>query len=395
MGTYKPGRAGVVLHDRDHAYSGYTLLVHTTDPPDVSAGQASLILLVDMDGVVVHRWVVDTSAQLAELASDGSLYYSTRDRSRIEPGGGGPAGLYRVTPKGRVSWDFHCRIDHDFCLMDNGHITVHCIMDKMVPAIGPGLRRCPYIVEVTPNRKVVWEWFGEEHLDDISRLCGIAFPLSPSVFSGYPDQSIENVAPDGSDDNSHRALGVNTLLFDWAHNNTCEVLPETPTGERDPRFRAGNILFSYRSLDTIGCIDRETGEIVWAWGRGVLDGQHQPTMLPNGHILVFDNGTLRGWSRVLEIDPLSEEVVWEYSATPRESFFSAYISGAQRLPNGNTLITEGGRDRLLEVTPLGETVWEFRSPFAQAIPSAPVHGIYRATRYSPEFVAPLLERFRA
>jgi len=374
MATRDPRARGVVVYDPDRAYAGYTLFAHTTDPPDARAGEASAILLIDMAGRVVHRWLVGTSAQLPELLPDGDLCYTTRDRSRIEPGSGGPAGLYRLTPSGHVAWRFHCRIDHDFCLMENGHLMLHCIMDKMVPAIGPALRRCPYIVEVTQDQDVVWEWFGEEHLDEIADLCGIRFPLEPTVFAGYPE---DNIA---------------TLLFDWAHNNTCEVLPETPLGRRDARFRAGNILFSYRSLDVIGCIDRQTSEIVWAWGRGVLDGQHQPTMLPNGNILVFDNGTRRGWSRVVELDPLREEIVWQYAGSPKNSLFSAYISGAQRLPNGNTLITEGGRDRLLEVTLSGETVWEFRSPFAGIVRSSAVHGIYRATRYAPEFVAPLFER---
>ena len=69
----------------------------------------------------------------------------------------------------------------------------------------------------------------------------------------------------------------------------------------------------------IGVIDRQTGTIVWAWGPGVIDGQHIPHMLPNGHILLFDNGALRGHSRVLELDPLTETVEWEYTADPPDS----------------------------------------------------------------------------
>ena len=71
------------------------------------------------------------------------------------------------------------------------------------------------------------------------------------------------------------------------------------------------------------------------------------------------------------------------------SFHSKFISSAQRLPNGNTLICEGNKPRLLEVTAEGEIVWEFHNPYrnGNALPN-----IYRCLRYPPEDVAPLLER---
>jgi len=316
-----------------------------------------------MGGDIVHEWTARTAVQLLELLPSGNLFYATRDRSDIPR-----AGLREIDPGSNVVWSFHCRIDHDFHVMDSGHLMIHCLMDKMVPSIGPELKRCPYIIEVTREKEVLWEWFGEEHIRELEELCGIRFPLRPSQFRGYSEPAIRQ------------------MLFDWAHNNTCEVLPDNPTARRDPRFRKGNILFSYRSLDIIGVIDRGTGEIVWAWGPGKLDGQHQPTMLPNGHILIYDNGALRGWSRAIQLNPLTEEITWEYTGTPRESFFSRAISGAQLLPNGNTFICEGGPGRLFEVTPEKEIVWEYRSPLR----IKGTFGIYRATRYSPEFVRPLL-----
>ena len=139
----------------------------------------------------------------------------------------------------------------------------------------------------------------------------------------------------------------------------------------------------------IGVIDRETGKIVWAWGPGEIDGQHKPHMLPGGNILIFDNGTLRGWSRVVELNPLTEEIEWEYAGQPRESFFSRCISGAQRLPNGNTLICDGCQSRLFEVTREGEIVWEFVNPYHT---DGAWQAIYRCLRYSPEYVQPLLAR---
>jgi len=183
--------------------------------------------------------------------------------------------------------------------------------------------------------------------------------------------------------------------FDWAHNNTCQIIPPNATYEKEKaaggpiRFRPGNIIFSYRSVDIIGVIDRQTGRIVWAWGPGVLDGQHKPHMLENGNILIFDNGTLRGYSRVIEVNPLTEEIEWEYTSDPKRKFFSKYISGAQRLPNGNTLICEGGKAHLFEVTPEGEVVWDFIHPFRE---KGGLGGVYRCLRYSADYVKPLLER---
>jgi len=359
------GKKGVTIYDPDSFYEGYTLFCHTYDPPNLAAGELANMYLIDMEGNIVHEWRAKTAVQLLELLPNGNLYYTTRDRSSI-----GHAGLREIDPKSNIIWSFHCRIDHDFHVMDNGHLMIHCIMDKMVPSIGPELKRCPYIIEITREKQLIWEWFGEEHIRELEELCGIEFPLKKSQFRGYPEYMIRY------------------LLFDWAHNNTCEVLPDSPTGRKDSRFKAGNILFSYRSLDIIGVIERETGEIVWAWGPGELDGQHQPTMLPNGNIMIYDNGTRRGWSRIIELNPLEEEIVWEYTGTPKESFFSPSISGAQLLPNGNVLICEGGPCRLFEVTRDKKIVWEYRSPYK----TKGTHGIYRATRYSPEFIKPLLEK---
>ncbi len=161
----------------------------------------------------------------------------------------------------------------------------------MDPRLGNELKRMPYIVEITRDKELVWEWRGEDHLDELKEL-----------LKEHWDWVWDRIQ--------------NRYSFDWAHNNTCQIIPDNPTGEKDPRFRKGNIIFSYRSLDIIGVIDKDTGQIVWAWGPGELDGQHKPHMLPNGNILIFDNGTLRKWSRVIQLDPLKEEIVWEYTGTP-------------------------------------------------------------------------------
>ena len=351
---------GITVYKPGKFYNGYTLFCHSyEDPKTDSEDGLGHIYLIDMEGNVVYEWTTKTAQQsFLRLLPNGNLYYPTRDRSNINQ-----AGLRELDPNSNVVWYYHCRIDHDYYILENGNLMIHCITDRMSPHIGPELKRMPYILEITRDKKLVWEWRGEEHLDELKELLKDHWPKIEERIRGR-------------------------YSFDWAHNNTCQVIADNPTGKKDPRFRKGNLIFSYRSLDIIGVIDRDTGEIVWAWGPGELDGQHKPHMLPNGNILIYDNGTLRKWSRVIELDPLREEIAWEYTGTPKESFFSAAISGAQLLPNGNILICEGGPCRIFEVTPDKEIVWEFRSPLKKKGALA----IYRANRYSPEYVRPLLER---
>ncbi|MFC2154850.1 arylsulfotransferase family protein, partial [Candidatus Altiarchaeota archaeon] len=91
--------------------------------------------------------------------------------------------------------------------------------------------------------------------------------------------------------------------------------------------------------------------------------QHEPVLLENGNILIFDNRGPGGSSRVLEFDPFTLEIVWQYEGTSSHPFYSELLGTNQRLPNGNTLITESKRGRVFEVTPENELVWEYRNPF--------------------------------
>ncbi len=170
----------------------------------------------------------------------------------------------------------------------------------------------------------------------------------------------------------------------------------------DERFHPDNFIWDGRHTNTIAVISKETGKIAWKVGPdysltselralGWIIGLHHAHMIPKGlpgegNILVFDNGgaagygapnpgapngrmnAVRDYSRVVEFDPVTLELVWEYSALKADGdrvracrFYSRPWSSAQRLPNGNTLICEGAGGRLFEVTPELEIVWEFIS----------------------------------
>jgi hypothetical protein len=360
---------GVTRYEADKAWHGYTLFCETFADRAGEGQRNGPIYLIDMEGKPVHQWYVQASLQsYCHLLPDGNLLYPTHDRSDVARG---PFGIHELDTDGNVVWSVRCRTDHDFQVRQNGNLLIHTITESFCPGLGPELKRHPYMIEVTRDKELVWEWRGQEHLDELEEL------LSPAGWRHVMD----------------RARGQ--FAFDWAHNNTLQVIPHNATYGKEkaagsgPRFKPGNIVFSYRSNDVIGVIDRRTGRIVWAWGPGVLDGQHKPHMLDNGNLLIFDNGTLRGYSRVIEYNPLNDRIEWEYTAEPRESFLSRFISGAQRLGNGNTLICEGAKNRLFEVTPEKEIVWEFINPFRAEHSK---HNIYRCTRYSPDYVEPLLKR---
>ena len=89
-------------------------------------------------------------------------------------------------------------------------------------------------------------------------------------------------------------------------------------------------------------------------------------------------------SRVIEVDPKTSEIAWEYAAKPEIQFFSAHISGAQRLPNGNVLVCEGAPGRLFEIMREGEVVWEWVNPIVEQLRGAPSSSIFRAHRYGPD-----------
>jgi Arylsulfotransferase (ASST) len=163
-----------------------------------------------------------------------------------------------------------------------------------------------------------------------------------------------------------------------------------PVEERRGVAEPGNLLVCLRELDLVALVDPERSAVVWSWGPGELEGPHDPTLLENGNVLVFDNGQRRGWSRIVEVDPRTNRIVWQFRADPPGDFFSLIRGSVQALPGGNLLITESTRGRVFEVTRGGATVWEFRNPERRE-GSAVRKQIYRMSRF-PEALAKRLGR---
>jgi hypothetical protein len=315
--------------------------------------------LIDLDGTLVHSWSYPQgeSWHYAEILPNGHLAAIIK-----EDEGRSPGMLIELDWESRLVRRLDVTAHHDFAWLENGNLIVLCREYVDNPAVylptetdpAPNAKSDVYL-EIAPNDEVVWEWHADQH----------ALSLLDHVRLDYP-----------------------RAQRDWAHTNTIEVLPDNPAGRTDPRFAAGNVVFSMRHVDTIGVIDKATGQVVWAWGPGVIEKQHMPTMLDNGHFLVYDNGNETGRTRVIEMDPLSGQIVWQYAADPPESFFSPSRGSNQRLGNGNTHIADSDSGRLFEVTPEGEIVWEFLNP--DLMPNGSRQPLYRSMRYAHEFVAQFL-----
>lgn len=367
------GLYGVRKYDKEKTDFGYTLF---------SSSWSDRLFLMDMNGLIVHTWKV-THSNVSELHPDGNIFTHNCG-----------SWLEELAPDSTVLWRWEGEEwmenanHHDYAWVSQDEMYSLCAFNEPVKSglfpegREPDHIRSDVVVCINRNKEVVWKFSLSDHFEELCHHSGLPLPIP------YNDPFRVNRPGENAPAGAGQTSGPTPCPADWAHANTIEYLPDTPLGRSDTRFKQGNLLFSLRTIDTIGIIDPDKDEIVWAWGPGVLDGQHQPTMLPDGNILIFDNGTYRGNSIVREIDPVSGDSAWEYEDGP--GFFSPYRSGNQRLPNGNTFICECDAGRLFEVTPEGEVVWDFHNPFVGEGPHHLGKRMHRAVRYTPEEVEPLL-----
>jgi outer membrane protein assembly factor BamB len=160
--------------------------------------------------------------------------------------------------------------------------------------------------------------------------------------------------------------------WEWTHLNGFDVND------------SGDIVFSCRCIDRVCVINNASGELVWKWDK--THGQHNPTWLNNGNIMIFDNG--HDSSRVVEVNPADGDIAWQYMGKPAHQFHSGHISGASALDSGNVLVCEGTSGRLFEVNRNHEVVWEWINPFLNNNKRGePTVSIYRAHRYAADHPA--------
>jgi len=417
---------GATVYNPEKCFSGYTIF----QAKEVGA------LLIDMNGAEVQLWKnlhgfpnkllpgghvmghlaernnkygMQDQTDLVQVDWDGNIVWKFDQYEYIEDPGEEPQWMARQhhdyqregNPVGYYVPGMDPQVDSGNTLilshknLYNNEITDKKLLDDV-------------IIEVDWNGDIVWEWVLSEHFDEFD-------------FS----EEAKNIL---FRDPNFRAAGGG--MGDWMHINSMSVLgPNKFHDAGDERFHPDNIIWDARETNIIAITDKQSGKIVWSVGPdystspelrelGWIIGQHHAHMIPKGlpgegNILVFDNvgwagygapnpgaptgakNALRDYSRVLEFDPVTLKIVWQY--TPTEAgylqpvdasrFYSPFISSAQRLPNGNTLITEGSGGRLIEVTSDHEIVWEYISPYWGK--QMKINMIYRAYRVPYEWVPQL------
>jgi hypothetical protein len=262
---------------------------------------------------------------------------------------------------------------HDQHHMDDGGIlytTLEALTEEQAKSIPGGIPSSEApdgkaygdcIKHVDPNNQLIWSWKAIEHLD-------------PTLFPLQPHYAREH----------------------WPLINSVTPL------------RDGSILASLRSVSAVIIISRATGAVIWHLDSSVVAQQHCASELADGSILVFDNGTFRRgesatYSRVIQVDCATKEIIWKYQDLHPMTFFTPFMGGAQRLQNGNTLITEAAFGRIFEVTAEGKMVWEYvNEDFAdyngldaqeiEGFFGYPANALFRAYKYTPEEVPWLLPK---
>ena len=420
---------GTLIYNKEKAWSGYTIYP-----------SAKGALLIDMNGREVQLWA-GLGGFPNKILPGGYVLGNTGTR----PGKKAfqdQLDLVQVDWDGNIVWKFDhteyiedegyepkwiARQHHDFQRegstvgyyypggepkTDSGNTLILTHENVHNPEISDKLLIDDKIIEVDWDGNIIWSWKASDHFDEL----------------GF-DEAAKNTL--------YRNPGIHgDAGGDWMHINNFATLGENKWYDAgDKRFLPDNIIFDARNSNILGIIEKATGKVVWRLGPdfneteatrklGWIIGQHHLHMIPKGlpgegDLLVFDNGgeggygipnpassngvnnAHRDYSRVLQFNPITLEITWQY--TPLEAgfflfsdaskFYSSYISSAQRLPNGNTLITEGSDGRLIEVTPDHEIVWEFINPYFKSVFDDKFSNnmVYRAYRVPYEWI-PQLEK---
>ena len=376
-----------MLLNQPGAASGYTLLTGYWNHD---------AFLLDPLGRVVHAWHLDTSVFHAKLLDNGNLLAARPDR------------LVEFDPRGNIVWRYGPgKFHHDFLKMPNGNVLLLVRARKTrEQAIAAGANPefvhedgidSDYVIEVRPEGasggEIVWEWSVWDH-------------LVQDFYQSKPNYGAIADHPERID--------INFLLetiskrrarepLDWLHTNAIDYNPELD-----------QIMLSPRHYSELWIIDHSAtmeearghsggnggigGDLLYRWGnpraydRGDYDDQrlfwqHQPYWIPPGlpgagNILIFNNGLEfpgdeRLYSSIDEIAPPydgyryrrapnspypPDALAWTYAAQTPADFYAPILSGAQRLPNGNTLITDGTAGVIFQTIPDGKIVWKYVVP---------------------------------
>ncbi len=421
---------GTTIYNPAQCWNGYTVY----QLRDAGA------IVVNMNGKTVKRWHKLKGFPTANKIMPGGYIMGSTALRSPKHGFQDGVDLVQMDWDGRIVWQFNkydlvkdphykarwmARHHHDYQregssvgyyspheepLTKNGNTIILCHKNTYNTAISEKWLLDDAFVEVNWDGEIIWEWGVSDHYNDL----------------GFSEVAKNTLAQNPNMVQAGEGMG------DWMHINSCSLLgPNKWFDAGDSRFNPENVIFSSRESNILAVVEKKSGNIIWKVGPeyveteslrnlGQIVGPHHFHMIPKGlpgegNMMVYDNGgwagygapnpgsatgrqnALRDYSRILEFDPNTLEIIWQYPPTVlgpsalavRYSSFSPLMSSAQRLLNGNTLITEGNSARIYEVTTKGEVAWEFVNPHQPQ--DAVFRGIYRAYRVPYEWI-PQLEQ---
>jgi arylsulfotransferase ASST len=342
-----PEKTGVIRYDRDAAYPGLNFYI---------CGAVPGAFLMNMRGETIHRWMINpeevglpknSHCRRAHIFPDGRLLGIFEGDGKLS----GP--LIKLGLDSRILWEYRGNCHHDLSVTEDGliYLLTHRRQDEYPGQnlTGPILE--DFITILSPEGK---------EIKSVSLIK--CFIQSPYFY-------VMNFAKTKGD------------IF---HTNTIEVL-DGKMEKEIPIFKKGRVLISIRNLSVIALIDLEKEKVCWLlWG--MWNVQHQPTVLENGNLLIFDNSEKTKHSRIIEFNPLTQEIVWTYRGDSKNAFYTGIIGSNQRLPNGNTLITESETGRAFEVTKDNRIVWEFVNPNRAGDRGNLIATLYELIRLTPDYL---------
>lgn len=333
-----PEQIGVTTYDAAKAMDGYNLYI---------SGHAPEACLVDMKGAILHTWRYDAVAHYpikasrnywrrVHLAENGDLY-AVCD----------PHGILKLDKDSKLLWASDGA--------DNAHHDLFVAPEGLVYTLGKDIRIQP---EFHPTITLIDDTIVT--LDPAGKTQARVSMLGAFAASAWGEAMHEKVRS--------RLVARTDTHAESFHTNTIEVF-DGALAAISPLLKKGNILCCSPLQSTVWIVDGETGAVVWSWSHPWRQ-IHQPTFLPSGNWLLFHNSARKTeageWrSAVLEYDFPACNLVWSYGGQegkPETEFYSGTSSLADRLPNGNTLITVSEPGRAIEVTRDKEVVWEFHNP---------------------------------
>jgi len=171
---------------------------------------------------------------------------------------------------------------------------------------------------------------------------------------------------------------------DMFHCNSIFLMEDGELAKRDPIYAVGNVLVSSRYQNLLFIVDRRTGDLLWHWRPPGAEWQHEASVLASGNILFFDNGREeRGYSRLVELNPLTKEIVWEYTAPEPSDFFSQARGTVAEVEDGVLLVANSDRGEAFQINREGEVLWRYLTPFTN---EEGVRGVIRIQYYPRAFI---------